>query len=56
MQTEEMLRIGKKLKEELPFLVQPSKSDIALVKFYDLYQEQNRKWHIRFINWLTFWK
>jgi hypothetical protein len=34
---QELLRVGKKMSDELPYLVQPGKNDIALAQFYNMY-------------------
>jgi hypothetical protein len=43
----EVLRIGKKMSEELPYLIQPSSSDIALAHLYAYYEIHNNVWYKR---------
>jgi hypothetical protein len=37
MHSDEVLRIAKKMSDELPYLIQPSSTDVALAHLYAMY-------------------
>lgn len=45
MHSDEVLRIAKKASEELPYLIQPSSTDVALAHLYAMYVYKPSLWN-----------